>query len=251
MPKLYAELAEWWPLISPAEDHGEAAQLYLEILREAVSGAFGNLLELGCGGGHVASHLARELSLTLVDIAPLMLDQSRLLNPRCSHVHGDMRSLRLGRQFDAVLVQDAISHMISEADLRAALDTAFAHLRPGGAALFAPDYVRGTFHAATSLGGSDALDGSGRAVRYLEWLIDPDPDDSSYEKHHALLLREPGGQVRVEQDSELQGLFSRSQWLSFMRDAGFSATVVPVGDEVQHPDEALTKVMFLGQRVLD
>ena len=74
-----------------------------------------------------------------------MLELSRGLNPGCEHLLGDMRTLRLGRTFDAVLIHDAVMYMTSEADLRAALETAFVHLRPGGAAVVAPDCVRETF----------------------------------------------------------------------------------------------------------
>ena len=50
-----------------------------------------------------------------------------------------MRTLRLQRQFDAVLVHDAVAYMTTRADLAALVAaTAFAHTRPGGAALFAP-----------------------------------------------------------------------------------------------------------------
>ena len=64
-----------------------------------------------------------------------------------------MRTVRLGRQFDAVFVQDTICYMASEADLGPALETAFLHTRPGGAALFAPDHVRETFRPSTDQGG--------------------------------------------------------------------------------------------------
>jgi hypothetical protein len=46
-----------------------------------------------------------------------------------------MRTVRLGRAYDAVFVHDAVSYMASEADLRQAMETAFAHCRPGGIAV--------------------------------------------------------------------------------------------------------------------
>jgi hypothetical protein len=41
-----------------------------------------------------------------------------------------------------VFVHDAVAYMTTERELRAAIETAFVHCRPGGAALFAPDHVR-------------------------------------------------------------------------------------------------------------
>ena len=82
-----------------------------------------------------------------------------------------MRSVRLGRLFDCVLVHDAVNYMTSRADLADALATAFAHTAAGGVAMFQPDFVSETFEPGTETGGSD---GNGRGLRYLEWRWVPD-----------------------------------------------------------------------------
>jgi len=154
-----------------------------------------------------------------------MLEVSRRLNPDCEHVQGDMRSVRLGRQFDGVFVHDAVCYMTTEADLRAAIDTAFVHCRPGGVALFAPDHVRENFAPGTDHGGED--DGDGRGLRYLEWTWDPDPADTSYCVEYVYLLRDADGSVRAVHDRHVEGLFSRGDWLRWLSDAGFEPKVVP------------------------
>ena len=120
--RFYGELAAWRPLISPPEEYAEAASL----LRSAAIDVR-DVLELGSGGGHCAAHLKSRFTLTLSDLSDEMLAVSRALNPECEHVPGDMRTLRLGRAFDAVLVHDAVDHMTNEDDLRHAIETAFAH----------------------------------------------------------------------------------------------------------------------------
>src|SRR5690606_12595145 len=105
------------------------------------------------GGGNNASHLKAHARLTLVEPSEGMRAVSRALNPECEHLDGDMRTVRLGRTFDAVFVHDAVAYMTTEADLRRAMATAFLHTRPGGAALFAPDHVRETFVPGTDHGG--------------------------------------------------------------------------------------------------
>ena len=114
-PKLYGELASWFHLLAPPAEYAEDAEYYLKTLREACDGPVRTLLELGSGGGNVASHLGRNLDMTLVDIAPEMLEVSRSINPGAEHAVGDMRSIRLGRLYDAVLIQDAISYITNEA----------------------------------------------------------------------------------------------------------------------------------------
>jgi hypothetical protein len=82
-----------------------------------------------------------------------------------------MRSVRLGRQFDAVFVQDAVGYLTTEVDLKQAIETASIHCRVGGVVLFAPDYTKENFRAAVDHGGSDAAD---RGVRFFEWAWDPE-----------------------------------------------------------------------------
>lgn len=142
---------------------------------------------------------------------------SRELNPECEHLDGDMRTLRLGRTFDAILVHDAVCYMTTEYDLLAAARTAFAHTRPGGGAIFAPDCVRETFREGTDViqGGRGA-----RALRGLEWKWDPDPGDDTYLVEYAFLLRE-GTSVKVVHDRHLEGLFPIATWKRVLTSAGF------------------------------
>ncbi|HKC52452.1 MAG TPA: class I SAM-dependent methyltransferase [Myxococcota bacterium] len=223
--KLYSALASWWPLMSAPENYAEEAAFYRETLVAACRRPLRTLLELGSGGGNNASYMKSHFAMVLVDLSPQMLEVSRALNPECEHVQGDMRSLRLGREFDGVFVHDAIVYMTSEADLRAALETAFTHCRPGGAAIFAPDHVRETFGPSTDHGGHDGADG--RGLRYVEWTWDPDPNDTTYSVDYAYLLRSSDGSVHVEHDRHVEGLFSRDDWLRLLALVGFEARVVP------------------------
>src|ERR1700712_4684117 len=155
MPKLYDALAAWWPLMSAPADYQEEAAFYADALAGACVRPPRTILELGSGGGNNASHLKARFDLVLVEPSAGMLAVSRALNPECEHVQGDMRTVRLGREFDAIFVHDAVAYMTSEGDLRLAIETAFAHCKPGGAALFAPDAIRETFRPSTDHGGHD------------------------------------------------------------------------------------------------
>jgi len=223
--ELYDRLAGWWPLLSAPADYAEEAELFHASLREAVSGPLQTWLELGSGGGNTASHLRERVDLTLVDRSAGMLAVSRALNPGCVHAAGDMRTVRLGRDFDAVLVHDAIAYMTSRADLRAAVETAWVHCRPGGAALFVPDDTRETFRPRTSHGGHGAPDG--RGLRYLSWSADPDPADDTTRTDYAILLREAGGATRVVHDVHTLGLFGRAFWLETLAAVGFAPRTLP------------------------
>lgn len=121
-----------------------------------------------------------------------MLALSRELNPECEHLPGDMRTLRLGRSFDAVLVHDAIMYMTTREDLLAAARTAYEHTRPGGAAIFQPDCIRETFRERTELEGSD-----------------------------------DGATMRSVHDRHVEGLFSRAAWIETLGRAGYEVEAIP------------------------
>ena len=128
LPRLYTDLASWWPLLSPPdEEYAAEASSIIAMLRDALGQPPATILELGSGGGNTASYLKRHTAMTLVDLSSDMLAVSRKLNPDLEHVAGDMRTVRLGRTFDAVFIHDAIMYMITEDDLAAALATAHAH----------------------------------------------------------------------------------------------------------------------------
>jgi SAM-dependent methyltransferase len=200
------------------------------------------VLELGSGGGNNASFLKRQFAMVLVEPSAGMRAVSRELNPECEHVAGDMRSVRLGRAFDGVFVHDAICYMTTEADLRAAIATVFLHCKPGGAALFAPDFIRENFRSSSDHGGSDA---DGRGLRFLEWSWDPDPSDTMYVVDYAYLLRTSDGATRVEHDRHLEGLFARADWIRFLTEAGFDARSVPF----EHSDVDWTMEVFVGKKL--
>jgi SAM-dependent methyltransferase len=232
MTSFYNDLATWWPLFSPPVHYLEEVDDFLKRIGPLTAPGPASLLELGCGGGSFASHLKEHFTLTLTDVSEGMLAQSRIINPEAEHIAGDMRTLRLNRRFDYVLVHDAVCYMTTAADLRAAIETAAVHCRAGGMVIVLPDYVAETFAPGTEHGGEDAPDG--RGFRYLAWHSDPDPSDTTYIVNYAFLLKEADGDVRVEHDRHIEGLFPRAVWLETFRAAGLSAAseIDPFGRDV-------------------
>ena len=222
-PRLYADLASWWPILSDPADYRDEAPLVRRLLIDNCAAPPRTLLELGSGGGNNASHLKGDFEMTLVDVAPGMLAVSRALNPECEHIEGDMRTVRLERVFDAVFIHDAVMYMTTEGDLRRAMETAFVHCRAGGVVVIAPDHTRELFVPGTRHGGHD---GPKRAMRYLEWSYDPDPTDTTTLTDFAYILREEDGSVRVEFDRHVTGLFPQKDWLRLLSAVGFEPSAV-------------------------
>ena len=221
--RMYSELATWWPLLSPPSHYVEEAADLLPDILATPDRKPETLLELGAGGGSLAYHLKGRLRLTLTDISPDMLAQSRRVNPECEHIVGDMRSLDLRRRFDVVFIHDAIMYATTPAAVNATLQTAARHCRPGGVIVVVPDHVRETFEPAVETGGEDGPDG--RGLRYVLWTWDPDPADMTYEAAYGFLLRDANGRVSFEGEQQTVGIFARADWLAWLREAGFAPQV--------------------------
>lgn len=229
LPLLYRDLVPWYRLLDPHEDHLNEATSYKNNFLRLDLPANPTLLDLGAGAGNNSYYFTDRFTCTLVDLSPEMSELSREIVPQCERILGDMRSVRLDRTFDAVLVHDAIMYMASEADLRAAVQTAFLHTRPGGGALFAPDCTRDTFRDHTEFFEADNGD---RSMRGIEWSWDPDPNDDATVSEYSFLLRH-GTEVKAVHDRHVEGVFSRKKWFEILEGVGYRVELVsrPLDEE--------------------
>lgn len=239
---MYSDLAPWFHLLTHPSDYTDEAAYVERVVDQVVVGDARTLLELGSGGGNNASHLKARFECTLTDISPAMLELSRTLNPECEHVEGDMRTLRLRRTFDVVFIHDAISYLTTEADLRAAIETAATHVRPGGVVILTPDATTEIFKPGTDHGGHDGDDG--RSLRYLEWTHPlTSPDATTYVTDYAIVARGPDDELRVVHDRHTLGVFSEATWKRLIAGAGLELVVTTV----ENPYE-LEQAAFVARR---
>ncbi len=216
--RLYSDLAWTWPIISKKEEYIEEAETFCRIFQEHAQIPVKTLLHLGCGGGHLDYTLKKYLQVTSADVSEAMLGLARRLNPEVTYLLGDMRTLRLGETFDAVMVADSIDYMLSEEDLRAAFETAYIHLKPGGVfSTYAEDTLERfkqneTCYSTHSQGDVEIV--------FVENSYDPDPTDTTHEYTCVYLIRR-GGQLSIETDQHICGLFPQEVWQRLLEEAGF------------------------------
>jgi SAM-dependent methyltransferase len=124
------------------KDYERECDLVEEAFRRFADGPVRTVLDLGAGTGNHALPLARrgyevagvDLSGEMVEVAR---EKARDAGLDVSFEQGDLRTASLGRRFDAVLLMFAVlGYQRTNADVRAALENARAHLRPGGALIF-------------------------------------------------------------------------------------------------------------------
>ncbi len=237
--RLYDDLADWYPLLTPLQDYQEEATEYAAILRNALGPGRRRVLELGAGAGHNAYYLQSELAMTLTDRAPRMLDHARRNVPDAQFFVGDMRDLRLRQTFDAVFIHDALAYLTTLADLRATLDTAAAHLDAGGLILLLPDDTQECVHMDTECHGTD---GDGRSLRCMEWSWSDPSQPNVVVSDFVFALRTGHDVPQVVVDRHLTGLFAAADWLATLDAAGFDA------ERLQRAAPLEDYPMFLGRK---
>jgi ubiquinone/menaquinone biosynthesis C-methylase UbiE len=131
----YNDLAwtEDW-LADPAEYEHEV-MLYVDLIKRTAVEPPNTLLHLGSGAGGHDVIFKRHFAVTGVDLSLGMLNKARIIHPDIEYIEGDMRTLRLNRLFDAVVIPDSIDYMASQEDLQQAIQTAVMHLKTGGVLL--------------------------------------------------------------------------------------------------------------------
>jgi cyclopropane fatty-acyl-phospholipid synthase-like methyltransferase len=106
----YDSIAEVWQR-SRAGDAFRERGLLDRLVAPLPPGA--RILDLGCGGGEpIARYLATlGYDLTGVDLSPRLLALARQAVPGGRFVQGDMRTIHLDQQFDAIVAWDSVFHL--------------------------------------------------------------------------------------------------------------------------------------------
>jgi SAM-dependent methyltransferase len=139
------------------KDYAAECDAVEALVRRHGTGPVRTLLDLGCGTGtHAFAFARRGYSVTGADRSPAMLEVARgkaagfAAHPAPVFVEGDLRTLRLGRTFDAVVMLFAVlGYQTGDDDVATALHTVATHLAPGG--MFVCDLWYGPAVLATGM----------------------------------------------------------------------------------------------------
>jgi SAM-dependent methyltransferase len=96
-----------------------------------------SVLDLGCGSGEPIARdfIERGYAITGIDAAPAMIAICRQRFPQAIWIESDMRTLVLGRCYDAILAWDSAFHL-DEEEQRAMFPVFGRHIARGGFLLF-------------------------------------------------------------------------------------------------------------------
>jgi ubiquinone/menaquinone biosynthesis C-methylase UbiE len=242
----YNDLAwtEDW-LADPAEYEDEV-KVYVDLIKHTASEPPITLLHLGSGAGGHDRIFKRHFTVTGVDLSLGMLNKARALHPDIEYHEGDMRTLRLNRQFDAVVIPDSIDYMASRDDLRLAIQTAVAHLKTSGVLLV----VAKTKEIFQNNNFAYTGEKDGVHVTLLENNYINPFRPNTYEATFVYLIRQQG-ELTIHTDHQVLGLFSQATWEKVFKDAELTmqkTNLNSIYDKHLLGDGEYPLIVFVGQK---
>ena len=158
---LHNNLAKYYDRVYSFKDYlDEAVRLQNLIIKYLESGG-NSLLDVACGTGLHLKHLKDDFSCTGVDVSKSMLKIARKNAKGVTFKEADMKTLRLGKQFDIIVcLLSSIGYVKTTASLEKTIRNFSKHLKKGGLALIEPSHSKSLYVSGepriTTYDGKDA-----------------------------------------------------------------------------------------------
>ena len=143
---LHNKLAKYYDRVYSFRDYlDEAVRLQNLIIRYLESGG-NTLLDIACGTGRHLKYLKDDFSCTGVDVSKNMLKIARKNAKGVTFKEADMKTLRLGKQFDVIMcLLSSIGYVKTTARLENTIQNFSRHLKKGGLALIEPSNAKSRY----------------------------------------------------------------------------------------------------------
>jgi SAM-dependent methyltransferase len=242
----YNDLAWTEKLLVNPSDYEKEVSVYLDLIKHSAKKAANTLLHLGCGAGGHDAIFKRSFKVTGVDLSLGMLNIARETHPDIEYLEGDMRSLRLNRQFDVVVIPDSIDYMNSPDDLQRAIQTATLHLKADGKLLIVAK-TKETFQNNNFAYSGEK--GDVHVTLFENNFVNPLKPDT-YEATLVYLIREKG-ELSIHTEHQILGLFPLASWESLFKDSNLAMRKVNL-DGIYEPfilgEGEYPMTIFVGQK---
>jgi ubiquinone/menaquinone biosynthesis C-methylase UbiE len=216
----YNELAWTEDFLADPKDYEDELNGYIGLINSTSEAPVNTILDLGCGAGGHDFYFKNHYTVTGVDISIGMLEKAKVTNPEIEYVEGDMRTIRLNRRFDCVVIPDSIDYMVTLDDLKQAIQTSAIHLKPSGV-LMIVGKTKETFQnnnfAYTGEKGDTHV--TLMENNYINPYV-----PNTYEITMLYLIRQKGKLSKYIEESKA-GLFPKETWDEVLKNAGFNMEI--------------------------
>jgi SAM-dependent methyltransferase len=210
-----------------ADKDYDAEVALLEKVFNASGRQIRTVLDLGCGtGAHAARLASRGYDVVGVDLSDAMLDAARrregaVGSGRLEYVQGDIRSVRLDREFDAVVCMFAVlGYQIDDEDVSQTLRTVRHHLVEGGPFVFDVWYGPAVEAIRPSARTRVVASGDSEIERHASAEIEPDAHVCTVS--YRLIKRHPGRPDEIVNEAHRMRYFFQDELTRFLASSSMS-----------------------------
>jgi len=242
----YNQLAWTEDFLAEPADYEQEVAHYADMVRQHASPPVHTLLHLGCGAGGQDLFFKRNFSVTGVDLSIGMLDKARAKNPEIEYIEGDMRTNRLDRKFDAVVIPDSIDYIATPGGLQQVIHTAALHLRKGGVLLV-------VCSTAEQFRNNNFVYTGEKGDVHVTLFENNYTSPSAPQTHEITLfyLIRQRGQLKTYSEHIVAGLFPQASWEAVFTEAGltvYSQDLFGSYDQYLFDDGQYTQTIFIGRK---
>jgi SAM-dependent methyltransferase len=212
MPEMmiFSEYARYYDLLYRDKDYAGEVE-YVHGLIQAHAPGAKSLLNLGCGSGRHDLMLA-ELGYDVcgVDLSAEMLSFARAAAgiKKIEYEQGDVRTIRLNRQFDAVIsLFHVMSYQTCNNDLKDTFATVHAHLKPGGLFLFDCWYGPGVLTDRPAIRNKELEDDYIKVSRCAEPVLNPNENTVDVNYRISVMDKASGHLRKINETHSMRYLF--------------------------------------------
>jgi ubiquinone/menaquinone biosynthesis C-methylase UbiE len=222
---LHNKLAKYYDRVYSFKDYlDEAVRLQNLIIKYSESGG-NTLLDVACGTGLHLKHLKDDFSCTGVDVSKAMLKIARKNVKGVTFKEADMKTLRLGKQFDVILcLLSSIGYVKTAASLEKTIWNFSKHLKKGGLALIEPSHAKSAYVSGepriTTYDGKEAKIAR---INYTNFR------QATAVLNMHILIAERGKDAKYFVDRHELGLFGINNTVRIMKAAGLKSKYLKNG----------------------
>jgi SAM-dependent methyltransferase len=220
--ELYKKLAKYYDKIYYEKDYKKEVEFINWAANKYKKTSGNNLLDVACGTCSHAVYLKDDYSILGVDLSSEMLELAKKKVKGMKFQVGDMKTLRLKKQFDVILCMfTSMAYNMDYAELENTLGNFYNHLLTGGVLIFDLG-----IHKDYWLGGktwiNTYVDENLQIARISQSPMKP--KDGIFESNMLYLIKEKG-KVDFEIDEVRLGVFEPKKIQELMRKIGFKSYI--------------------------
>jgi len=242
--------ADSYDLFYADKNYEAECDMIEEVFKKYGDGPIKTILDLGCGTGNHAIPLAkRGYEVTGIDISPDMLKiakkkvsnlQPSTFNFQPILLQGDIRSLDLGKKFDAVLMMFAVlGYQTSNENVLSALRTVQRHLRPKkGLFIFDVWYGPAVLTIRPSERVKHINNVKGRIIRTVTTNLDV-LNHLAHVHYHVLTIERKSVVQETEENHKMRYFFPQ-ELAFFLMEAGLQMITMQAFENINTPPSEST-----------